>query len=254
MTRTRIYLLLQAAMCILLVAMLSVSAVTIYREGVIRRAEHPLEPVYTREIVAEKAAPLAPLFFTAVGLMIAGLVLGIKDENADKAVRDSELNRDLIIARVAQPTQVMRKAKKAQRLLLAAGWGVFFLCMLPIVKYVADPAHFPQEDLEGMFHGLLRVFLPWTAVGLGVLVVFSLLRERYVLREIEAAKERIKEEKETGINAEPKNVSQQKNPGVLQIVLIVAAIGFIIAGVLNGSARDVLYKAINICTECVGLG
>ncbi|MBR4502489.1 MAG: thioredoxin [Clostridia bacterium] len=28
----------------------------------------------------------------------------------------------------------------------------------------------------------------------------------------------------------------------------------IIAGALNGSALDVLVKAITICTECVGLG
>ena len=39
----------------------------------------------------------------------------------------------------------------------------------------------------------------------------------------------------------------------LQVVILIAALGFIIAGVFNGSARDVLYKAVNICTECVGL-
>ena len=36
--------------------------------------------------------------------------------------------------------------------------------------------------------------------------------------------------------------------------LIVAAVVLILAGVFNGSARDVLYKAITICSECVGLG
>lgn len=34
----------------------------------------------------------------------------------------------------------------------------------------------------------------------------------------------------------------------------IAAITFIIVGVFNGGAHDVLIKAINICTECVGLG
>ena len=37
-------------------------------------------------------------------------------------------------------------------------------------------------------------------------------------------------------------------------ILIAAAIFLIIAGILNGSARDVLVKAITICTECIGLG
>ena len=28
----------------------------------------------------------------------------------------------------------------------------------------------------------------------------------------------------------------------------------LVAGVLNGGMRDVLVKAVNICTECIGLG
>ncbi|MBQ9064736.1 MAG: thioredoxin [Blautia sp.] len=48
------------------------------------------------------------------------------------------------------------------------------------------------------------------------------------------------------------NVSKD-GKAVFAIVLIVA-VCFIVAGVFNGSAKDVLGKAINICTECVGLG
>ena len=36
-------------------------------------------------------------------------------------------------------------------------------------------------------------------------------------------------------------------------VLIVALI-CIIAGMANGNMKDILIKAINICTECIGLG
>ncbi len=34
----------------------------------------------------------------------------------------------------------------------------------------------------------------------------------------------------------------------------IVAVSFIIAGITNGGANDVLLKAINICTECIGLG
>ena len=37
-------------------------------------------------------------------------------------------------------------------------------------------------------------------------------------------------------------------------VMLAAAVVLIIAGVFNGSALDVFGKAVNICTECVGLG
>ena len=40
----------------------------------------------------------------------------------------------------------------------------------------------------------------------------------------------------------------------VRIALLVIAVGFIVAGILNGSAEDVLIKAIHLCTECVGLG
>ena len=254
MTRNRIYLALQAALCVLLVVLLSVSAVTIYREGAARKAERPLESIYTREIAAEKFAPIAPLFFAAIGLMIAGLVLGVRDESAEKPVQDPELSRDLIVARVAQPSDDMRRARSSQKRLRLVGWGAFALCMLPVLIYVLNPEHFPLADLEGMFNGLVRVLIPWTAVGIGALAVTSTLRERHVLSETEAAKAQLKTEKEAGVVPAPKAQPRRKGMGALQIALIVAAVGFIIAGVLNGSAKDVLYKAINICTECVGLG
>lgn len=41
---------------------------------------------------------------------------------------------------------------------------------------------------------------------------------------------------------------------VLRVVLLVAAVGMIVAGIFNQSANDVLQKAIRICTECIGLG
>ena len=39
-----------------------------------------------------------------------------------------------------------------------------------------------------------------------------------------------------------------------RIIISVVAIVFIILGIFNGGMADVLSKAINICTECIGLG
>ena len=52
--------------------------------------------------------------------------------------------------------------------------------------------------------------------------------------------------------------AKNREPGakdrVLRLSLLALAVLLIVAGVLNGSALDVLGKAIKICTECVGLG
>ncbi len=43
-------------------------------------------------------------------------------------------------------------------------------------------------------------------------------------------------------------------PELLRAGLLVLALGLIVLGVLNGGLRDVLIKAANLCTECIGLG
>ena len=68
MTEKKAYLILQSVLCVLLVILLAASAVAIYREGTARKAENPMEWIYTRETAAEKFKPIAPLFFGAIGI------------------------------------------------------------------------------------------------------------------------------------------------------------------------------------------
>ena len=254
MKRSRLYLALQAAVCVALVVLLSLSAISICREGSARQAENPVESVYTPEEVAGRFAPIAPLFFAGLGLLVAGMALGVKDESAEKPVKDAELSRDLLASRVARPSDAMRAERRAQKRLAWIGRAGFALCMVPILIYLVNPAHFPEADLEGMFLSLLRVLLPWTAVGMGALAATSILREKSAFRETQAARERLKAEKAAGVAAAPGSVDAPRKTALPQAILIIAAVILIIAGVFNGSARDVLYKAITICTECVGLG
>lgn len=254
MTRSKLYLALQTVVCVALVLLLSLSAISIYREGSARKAEHPMESIYTPEEVAGRFAPIAPLLFAGLGLLVAGLVLNAKDENTEKPVTDAESNRDLLISRVAQPSEAMLAEQHTQKRLAWAGWAVFALCMVPILIYLMNPSHFPEADLESMFFSLLKVFLPWTAVGLGALAVTSVLQEKSILRETQAAQAQLKAEKASGIAASPRSADSPKKTILKQSIVIVVAVILIIAGVFNGSALDVLYKAITICTECVGLG
>ena len=39
-----------------------------------------------------------------------------------------------------------------------------------------------------------------------------------------------------------------------RIAVFAVAVVFVIAGIMNGSMEDMLIKAVNICTECIGLG
>ena len=257
MTEKKLYLILQSVLCVLLVILLSVSAVSIYREGRARKAENPMEWVYTREAVGEKFRPIAPLFFGAIGLTAAGWILTVKDENAGKPVKDAELTRDLTVSRVAAPSEQMKEEQRKQKRAFLTGWLCFLLCMVPIAIYAANGEHFPDGNLEEMIASLVLHIFPWIILGLGCLMLTTVLAEKSMLRETAAARAQIEEEKEAGTVPEPKPETRAKNPKakrMVQLIVVIAAVAFIILGVMNGSAKAVLTKAANICTECVGLG
>ena len=48
--------------------------------------------------------------------------------------------------------------------------------------------------------------------------------------------------------------AEEKKFRVYRGAIVIAALIFIVAGLINGGTIAVLAKAINICTECIGLG
>ena len=148
-----------------------------------------------------------------------------------------------------------------QRRYTVLGWLLFAACMIPILIYLLQPEHFPENDLEWMISSLARTFIPWTVLGLACLFVFSLLRDRSIERELAAARIRLKEEKESGEHLEAAQTPVSSSAAgagrgvtAVRIAVAVIAVVMIIMGVQNGGLRDVFGKAINLCTECVGLG
>ena len=256
LTKAKLFLLIQSLLCILLCMLLVLAALDIYREGAANKAEHPLDTIYTREKIETRLRPVAPLFLLSITMTAVGLILNIQDSNLDKPVRDVKYARDLIVSRIAEPDEAMKKERTKQRRLLMIGCLVFTACMAPVLVYLCSEAHFPEGDLERMIRGLAAVLIPWTALGFGGLTVCSVLQERSIRREFEAAQARLKEESLAGSNVERKPKAEKANRklGLVRTILLLAALVFILVGVWNGGARDVLYKAVKICTECVGLG
>ena len=80
MTKKKLFLLIQSALCVLLAILLASAAIGICREGMASQEEDPLESIYTREKVAERLAPIAPLFVASLALTALGLILGVRDD------------------------------------------------------------------------------------------------------------------------------------------------------------------------------
>jgi len=254
--KKKLYLIIQSALCVVIALMLAAFSIGIYREGLAMKAVDPLSWIYTREKVASAAFPAILLLGIGVILTLFGLIKGIRDENADKPAVDMEWMRDQVVSRVSVPSDQMKEERTKQKKLFYGGWAAFGLTMVPALLYIINGAHFPNGDLEPVFIALVIHIAPWTVLGLVLLGISSYLRNLSMEREIQAAKEQAKLEKDKGIKLEAQKIKKQETGKIrlLRIALLVLAALMIVTGVINGSAWDVFGKAVKICTECVGLG
>ena len=254
--KNKVYLIVQSVLCVVVCVMLAAAAIMIYRDGLAQKAADPLSWIYTREKVAAALVPVMPVLILGVILTVVGLIMKITDANADKPAKDTEWQRDTVISRVATPSSEMKAERSRQRKLNYGGWAAFALCMVPILIYITNGNHFPNGDLEPVFLALIAHTLPWTLIGLGILMISTVLQEKSMEREILAAREQIKLEKAGGVKPETDGGKgrQADRARFLRIALLIVAVMMIVAGTFNGSARDVFGKAVKICTECIGLG
>jgi len=111
-----------------------------------------------------------------------------------------------------------------------AALAVSALCALEMLVYLANTANFASRDLEQTVGRMLLFILP---AALCMLVCAFFLQR----------------------DASPKPEKQSgKKTLYVRIALAVLALALIAAGIANGGVRDVFVKAVNICTECIGLG
>ncbi|MCR5566325.1 MAG: hypothetical protein K6F61_05700 [Clostridiales bacterium] len=118
MTRTKLFLIIQAVLCTVIAALLAAGALSLYLDGAAKQAEGDLfYYMFTRERAGARLLPILPLLFCTLGLTVAGVILGIKDENAEKPARDEKLLRDLgsireraVHQQADQKTRILRTA------------------------------------------------------------------------------------------------------------------------------------------------
>lgn len=141
-------------------------------------------------------------------------------------------------------SRVLRLASALAALLLAA--ALIWLCA---DIYLSGSA--PENMENGVYlspiysrenvAARLSALAPW---GLGCLALLAVSLFVNALAPGDKAK---------GSRPAPPEAQKRAKP-LVPALLLAAALVFILLGVMNGGARDVLIKAVNICTECIGLG
>ena len=241
---------LLSAATVLVAMLLIVQCLGIYHEGISpeNMGENglPIHEIYSREIVAARFQAMAWSVWLWLALLVAAIVAG---RPKYKETLRAPLENQLMLLRArTEDTEETRRVQR-KRVALWCVTGILCLgCAVMMSRFLLDWRNFASRDLEPVIRQMAIAVFPWMGVGFAVLIAAEEINAR--LLKAEAALRKTAPKRKPTAAAEKKPLGQN----VVRVVLAAAAVTLIVLGVLNGGMFDVLVKAINICTECIGLG
>ena len=158
-----------------------------------------------------------------------------------------------------EETDEIRKVKKQR---IGVWCGAAILCLIcgdMAGRFLLNWSNFASRDLEVVVRQMVIETFPWIGLAFIFLMAAEQWNFRLLMKELELRRSAPKRkpdaaasEKTTGRNVIRVIIAAAGKAAHLAGVL--AAVALIVLGVMNGGMFDVLVKAINICTECIGLG
>lgn len=243
----RIYFIAVTAALAVAAVCLMVACVAVYRTG-----DHP----FSRETVAAAFRPIAVPVYLSLALVAAGFVLSpllpTKDEadpDRDRALLKRLLARELKEECPAEIALAIRREHQRRELHHAITLGLLGIGIAVYLWYGLDVSHFHQTEINASMISAMWVLLPCVGIPFGYGVFAAYDSRASIRREIGLLKQL------PGSPAPAAPVPAKKKwRTVAQYAIIGLALGMMVGGAVKDGWADVLTKAINICTECIGLG
>ncbi len=157
----------------------------------------------------------------------------------------------------------LNKMEKLRRIVRICGGVVTVLCAVMMGVVLFQTRYYAGEDLNAEVVQMVGRVLPWACiaffVSVGVVVNEQIVAKLCVSLLVEwnrahPAAKREKAEQAPLAESEKRARGKKYLLWGARIAVFVVAVTLIGLGIANKGALDVLSKAINICTECIGLG
>ena len=208
----------------------------------------PVRPVFTMDRAAELLHAFLPVLAVYALLVLFSLIAQRGSVDAAPVGLTPENRLRLMKSRVTiLPAAAEAEEKRRRRICLLSGAAVL-ICAIPVLIYLLDRANFTDWDLESVMGRMVLHVAPFIFAAFGAAAAASIACGRSAKRECALLRG-------TPLSHPRPTVPSRSCPvSALRIVLAAAAVLFIVLGVMNGGMWDVLVKAVNICTECIGLG
>lgn len=125
--------------------------------------------------------------------------------------------------------------------------------------YACNSDNFDRSDINGSIINAMWIMIPCTFIAFFCALYAVISNEKSyqaeidIFKQIPIAKKNDSTSDSLNLNNENKICSSKKITFIRLVVLIIA-VALIAIGYFSDGTADVLTKAINICTECIGLG
>ncbi len=212
---------------------------------------------FTRAIVAEQFSVIALPVYLALALTIGGFVselfLPTQQERLCSAAPRRRLTerllnrRDAALATDAQRAALAavqnRRAKASRLRAIVCG-----CCAVLFLSYAFNPAHYHTSEINSSMVRAMTLLLPCLTAAFGVSLWVHFRQEKTWEEELALVRQL---PPRAPAAAQPPKRAGLRKP---RKILLCAALLLLLYGYFTGGTDDVLTKAVNICTECVGLG
>ncbi len=222
---------------------------------------------FTRGLVEERLGVIAVPFWIWIAMIAAGFVLWevfpVKEKLAP--ITDPRYVLKRLQKRLPQEAEGELKSslgyvKSQNKTLKILRWLLFAIACVYLVYvtvYMCLPSNFPNVDKTADMLNMAKFLLPFAAAVFIAGVAYTVYY-KYAARKMLPHVKKLTAGVKAPVAAKQNIVMQivthkYFKPGV-RIAIACLGVAFVIAGCFNGSVREVLNKAIRICTECIGLG
>lgn len=222
---------------------------------------HSGDQPFSRESVAAAFSKIALPVYLSVVMVAAGFLLDLfVPEAKKKSVPVKQY--DLMLKRLHEKTDldscdeslrtavtVQQRERKLHRIisgiLLILGSAVF-------LSYAVNGSNYHQSEINASMIRAMYLLVPCMAIPFGYAVFSAFYSAASIRKELDLLK--TAGTGKASRQTKAVNTGEEKRLAVFRFAVLALGVVLLVYGFATGGMADVLAKAVNICTECVGLG
>ena len=219
------------------------------------------EQPYTPQTVAAAFSTIAIPVYVTLGALVGSIVLHtllpapsekVKAEKHYAVILRKHYEKADMDSCNSELKEKLLKLQKGRRANLKICAALLAVCSGIFLAYALNSNNFHSSDINGSMVKAVLVLLSCLAIPFGYAVFATYAAKKSILKEIELVKlAPLATRRNTSA---PIKAENGKPIQILRWSLVCIAVALLVFGYFAGGTTDVLTKAVNICTECVGLG